>query len=268
VAQPSLTRAIKMLEEEFGGDLFRRERNLTHLTDLGRLMQPRLTKAYEEAAAARQDALSFLKLEKAPLNLGVMCTIGPGRLIDLIANFRWNNPGIDLHLQESTPERLLERLLQGEIDVALLAKPGGLEERFDLRPLYRERFVIAFPPGHRFEQKNAIEIHDLEGESYLPRLNCEYFDYLADLRKTAGVKITYGYSSEREDWIQSMVMAGLGICFMPEYTVATPGVQTRPLINPEVMREIGIATIAGRRHSPAVAALMRQVSGYRWNKRG
>lgn len=66
VAQPSLTRAIKLLEEELGGELFRRERNLTHLTALGRLMRPRLETALDQISAARQNALSFLELGKVP----------------------------------------------------------------------------------------------------------------------------------------------------------------------------------------------------------
>lgn len=113
VSQPSLTRAIKLLEEELGGELLRRERNLTHLTDLGHIMRPHLEKVYAEANAAKQDALSFLKLEKAPLNLGVMCTIGPTRLIGLISGFQQSNPGIEMNIQDAPADRLLERLMAG-----------------------------------------------------------------------------------------------------------------------------------------------------------
>ncbi len=72
VAQPSLTRAIKKLEDELGGELFRRERNQTHMTDLGRLMKPHLEQVYGSSEAARVEAKEFRKLEKAPLKLGIM----------------------------------------------------------------------------------------------------------------------------------------------------------------------------------------------------
>jgi LysR family transcriptional regulator, hydrogen peroxide-inducible genes activator len=76
VTQPALTRAIQKLEEELGGLLFRRERHLTHLTDLGRLVRPQLEQVWRHTETAKTTAQSFLKLESAPLGLGVMCTIG------------------------------------------------------------------------------------------------------------------------------------------------------------------------------------------------
>ena len=72
VSQPALTRAIKKLEEELGGPLFRRERTLTHLTDLGRMMKPHLAQSLACARAALVTAQDFRRLEKAPLNLGIM----------------------------------------------------------------------------------------------------------------------------------------------------------------------------------------------------
>jgi DNA-binding transcriptional LysR family regulator len=61
-----------------------------------------------------------------------------------------------------------------------------------------------------------------------------------------------------------MVAAGLGICFMPEFTPPAPGVITRPVVDPEITRDVGLLTVAGRRHSPAVAAFVRAAQAYRW----
>jgi LysR family transcriptional regulator, hydrogen peroxide-inducible genes activator len=72
------------------------------------------------------------------------------------------------------------------------------------------------------------------------------------------------YRSEREDWIQTMVMAGIGIAFLPEYSVIMPGLQTRPLVEPDVAREVALVTVAGRRYSPAVAAFVRAIKAYQW----
>src|SRR5690349_12456388 len=79
VTQPALTRAIHKLEEEMGGLLFRRERKLTHMTDLGNLVRPQLEQILKQSQQARSTALNFLHLRDAPLRLGVMCTIGPVR---------------------------------------------------------------------------------------------------------------------------------------------------------------------------------------------
>jgi LysR family transcriptional regulator, hydrogen peroxide-inducible genes activator len=83
VAQPSLTRAIKLLEGELGGLLFHRERANTHLTELGRMVKPYLEKVYREAQEAKRHASEFTKLTKTTLKLGVMCTIVPNELVDL-----------------------------------------------------------------------------------------------------------------------------------------------------------------------------------------
>jgi LysR family transcriptional regulator, hydrogen peroxide-inducible genes activator len=105
VTQPALTRAVQKLEEELGGLLFRRERHLTHLTDLGRLIQPQLEQIWKETEAAKTTAKSFLKLENAPLNLGIMCTIGPLRGISFVTDFWRSNQGIEITLREGVPPK-------------------------------------------------------------------------------------------------------------------------------------------------------------------
>jgi LysR family transcriptional regulator, hydrogen peroxide-inducible genes activator len=264
VTQPALTRAIQKLEDELGGLLFRRERHLTHLTDLGRLMRPQLEQVWQRTETAKTTAKSFLKLEDAPLSLGVMCTIGPLRGIGFVTDFWRGHQGIEITLREGVPQRLGEQLREGELDLAVMAQWEPFDERFNVQPLYRERFVVAFPPGHRFASQNGVRLADVDGESYLLRINCEYKDHLRTLREERGIELHHVYRSEREDWIQTMVMAGIGIAFLPEYSVILPGLQTRPLIEPDVTREVSLVTVAGRRFSPAVAAFVRAIKAYQW----
>ena len=264
VTQPALTRAIQKLEEEFGGLLFRRERHLTHLTDLGRLMRPQLEQVWSRTEVAKTTAKSFLKLEDAALNVGLMCTIGPLRGIGFLNTFQRDNPGIDVTLLEGVPDKLSELLHAGSLDIAVMAQPGPFDERFNVHPLYREYFVIAFPPGHRFEAQNAVSFKDIHGEAYLRRINCEYFDHLDAIAGQLGISTRIAYRSEREDWIQTMVMAGMGISFTPEYSIVVPGLQARRVIDPEVSREVCLITMSGRRFSPAVATFVRAIKAYSW----
>ena len=172
VTQPALTRAVQKLEDELGGLLFRRERALTHLTDLGRLMRPHLEQVLAETDAARTTASSFLRLERAPLAFGVMCTIGPARFVEFLNRFHARNDGVEVAMREGTAGQLLGLLGEGAIDVAVLAQPGALPDRLEAQPLYRERFVVAFPPGHRLSRQNGVSLGDLSGERYLSRLSC------------------------------------------------------------------------------------------------
>lgn len=264
VSQPALTRAIQKLEDELGGLLLRRERHRTHLTDLGRLVRPQLEQVWRDAESTKSTAKSFLALEDAELDLGLMCTIGPLRGIGFLDAFRRRHPGITIRLLEGAPSRLAEMLGEGALDVALMAQPMPFDERFDVAPMYHEQFVIAFPSGHRFEAQNAVRFRDLDGETYLRRINCEYRDHLGSIGRELGISLRIAYQSEREDWIQTMVLSGMGICFLPEYAAILPGLMTRPVIEPEVMREVGFVTVAGRRFSPALATFVRALQAYDW----
>ena len=167
-------------------------------------------------------------------------------------------------MTEDTPARLVELLSEGKIDVAVMAQPDPFPERFDVHQLYAEHFVVAFPPGHRFAQMNAVRIAEVGGESYLSRINCEYYDHIGDICERCNAPLKDAYRSEREDWIQSMVMAGMGICFLPEFSPVLPGLQTRRVIEPEVTRNVSLVTVSGRRFSPAVATFVQALTAYKW----
>jgi DNA-binding transcriptional LysR family regulator len=264
VSQPALTRAVHKLEEELGGLLLRRENNLTHLTDFGRLVRPHLDQMMSQAEAAKSTAMHFLRMDNAPINLGVMCSVGPVRFMSFLAEFRTTHPGCDVTLVEGVPARLADLLLDGELDLAVMAQPEAFSDRLEVRALYRERFCVAFPIGHRFREKNQVRIADVAGETYLARINCEYQDHVKERCREHGFALQIGFRSEREDWIQTMVAAGFGICFLPEFSPTIPGVLTRIVAEPEVVREVSLVSIAGRRFSPAVAAFVRAIRGYRW----
>jgi len=263
VAQPSLTKAIQKLEEELGGPLFARERSLTHLTDLGRLMRPHLEAVYHASEAVRLEANSFHKLESGSVRLGVMCTIGPTRLISFLKRFRRELPSIDISLKDAPGREIVTMLMEGEIDVALVGLPH-LPERFDAVPLYDERYVVSFYPGHRFERMPVVPYMELDKEDYLSRVNCEYPDYFSNLGIPDKAQVNVCFETEREDWIQAMILAGMGCAVMPEFLPMLPGIATRPLVEPEMHRQIRLATIAGRRFSPALRAFVSLAGRHNW----
>lgn len=263
VSQPALTKAVKKLEDEFGGPLFRRERNQTHLSDLGRLMQPLLTQTYTSALAAKEQASKFGRMDKAPLRLGVMCSIGPRQLLGFFAALRKEVPQLELSLLEASGSELITGMIDGDLDLAIMGMPD-LPERFVTHPLFEERYMVAFAPGHRFESLNAIPYRELEGEDYLTRVKCEFSDHMDVTEEKPSVNVNIVYASEREDWIQSLIAAGLGCAVMPEYLPSIQGIETRPLVSPEMSRKVELVTIAGRRYSPAAKAFMDCCLGFDW----
>ncbi|MBL8893677.1 MAG: LysR family transcriptional regulator substrate-binding protein, partial [Rhizobiales bacterium] len=156
------------------------------------------------------------------------------------------------------------RLEQDEIDIAIMASPDGFPETLEAIPLYREQFLIAFPAGHRYSTFAEVPMADVNGENYLDRVNCEYTNQIDDLLLERGCSVKVVHQSEREDWIQNMVAGGLGICFLPEFSAVVPGVQTRPVVDPEVWREICLVWRKDRELSPAVRRFATAARKYPW----
>jgi LysR family transcriptional regulator, hydrogen peroxide-inducible genes activator len=106
-------------------------------------------------------------------------------------------------------------------------------------------------------------LEDVADETYLARINCEYNDRINEYCRGRGFGLPVGFRSEREDW---MIAAGLGICFLPEFSATIPGVMIRPVVDPEIVRDVSLVSVAGRRFSPAVASFARSACSYRWPK--
>jgi len=259
VSQPSLTRAIKMLEEELGGQLFRRERSKTHLSELGRMVVPHLRQISMEASEAKQRARALRSLHHAVLKLGLMCTIGPSNLLELVRGIRMRHPGIELQITDATAAELYERLDAGDLEVAVYCHPDhDSPDKLNCVPLFRERFVIVISPEHPLAEQETIRVRDLDGQHYLQRVHCEYAEHAGRIFQERGVSDHTVYRSDRDDWILAMAAAGMGYAFMPEQCACHPQVAVRPLVEPEIWREVSLVTVRGRPHTPAVGALVRE----------
>jgi len=266
VAQPSLTRAIKLLEEELGGQLFHRERANTHLSELGRMVKPYLEEVYSKSQEAKRQALDFVKLKRTPLKLGVMCTIQPDELLELVNGLQARHSGIELEIIDASASVLEGRLLSGDLEVAIYCIPGREpDERLHYLPLFREQYVIVLHPAHPLASHNVIHPKDLTGERYLNRTNCEFNGYAGPIWREHGFAgCNTVYRSERDDWILAMVASGLGFGFMPQSCAKHPLVVARPVVDPEFWREVNLVTVRGRPHSPAVGALVKEAMRARW----
>jgi LysR family transcriptional regulator, hydrogen peroxide-inducible genes activator len=264
VSSPSLTRAVQKLEHELGGVLIRRERRLTHLTELGRLVRPMLEEVLAHAESTKTAAHRFVDAQEKPLRLGIMPAVGPFRLAPFLARFGAQHPGIELAFSEGDAPRLEELLLGGSLDVAVAARLGPANGLLRHYRLYRESVVAVFPPGHRFERQQTVRLIDLKGEDFLLRANCEKLIF--ECCRKQGFKPRVVYRSEREDWIQMMVAAGRGVTLMPESMHLGHGTLARPLIEPTLDRDITLITVAGRPHDPPVQHLVRAIRAHKWEQ--
>ena len=151
------------------------------------------------------------------------------------------------------------RLLTGELDAAILAPLDGVPERFDLYPVDEHGYVVAFAPGHRFEARQELTLEALDGEPLVVRTGCVHEAALADTMRARGITRLERHRSGDERWLAGLVRIGLGCMIVPEVVALAQGLPFRPLTDlPSVHRTV-LATVAGRRRSPALAALVRHV---------
>lgn len=264
VSQPALTKAVKTLEIELGAPLFHREGRQVLLSEFGRTMLPNLQRILDGAEAARTLANSYRLLNQVPIRLGIMSTVGHLRLSRFIARFENDHPGVELSIREQGVDDLRQSLEAGDLDLVIMNPLDGLGEDFRTRILYTERYVVVFPPEHRLGRLNGIRLLDLSGEPYVDRLSCEMREMVMGVCQEMEVELYARFRSEREDWVQAMVLGGIGFAFMPEYSVTMPGLLQRPLIDPVVERSICLVSMPGRPHSPAVAAMVGAVQRFAW----
>jgi DNA-binding transcriptional LysR family regulator len=264
VSQPALTKAIKSLEAELGAPLFHREGRQIQLTELGRSMLAQFQRIIDGADAAQSLAESYKLLNQVPIRLGVMSTIGHARLARFIADFEKQYPGVELAVTEQSLAGLSSNLEAGELDVAVLNPIAGIAERFHTHELFTERYVVIFLPEHRLSHLNVVPLQELSGEPYVDRLACELREMVMETCAGRDISLYARFRSDKEDWVQAMVLAGIGFAFMPEYSVTLPGLLQRPLVEPEVSRSICLTTVPGRPFSPAVATFVRAAKAFNW----
>lgn len=267
VSQPSLTKAIQKLEDTLGGRLFERTKNSVKLTELGRIMHPNMTQLYVSARQAKEQAKSFLNAHHEKIMLGVMCTISLDPLIDMLSSFQNTNSQVELRFDSSKLEQLIDMLDKGDIDIAIAASPYEFPARFEAIPLYREEMIIACSPHHRFASKSEVTLKDLHGERYLSRENCEYAEFISAMLDDLGVNLGVRHTTEREDWIQTMIRAGLGIAFMPANSCAAAKLSSTHIVDQDIQRDIQILTVASRHKTKPVQTFIELATVYPWKER-
>lgn len=264
LTQPALSKAIKALEDEVGGAVFHREGRRLVLTELGRMIRPHLERLAGEQEAALTVAKNFRLMRHTPLRVGVLPTIGPARIGGFLREFRDANPGVETAISEGLAESLARRLEAAELDLAIANPAAGFGDSFRSEPLYPERYVVVFAPGHPFASKDAIKLADVHQAHYVDRLACEMRDMVMQVLGARGIELYAKFRSDREDWVQAMVRSGLGFAFMPEYSITATGLVSRPLVEPTVSREVHAIEVRGRPRPPAAALFLKALTAFRW----
>jgi DNA-binding transcriptional LysR family regulator len=261
VSQPSLTTSIKKLEEELGDALFHRDRAGATLTALGRQLYPRFQRLAAESASIGVVADNHKRLKQVPLRLGVLATVGPARVAHYLSGFRGRAPGVELELHIGRHDELVGKLEELELDVVISNTSDVVPEWAVVTPLYVERYMVLLPPGHRLGARAGVKLIDLVDEPYVDRLACEMREQVAAACASRRFQLYAAHRTEREEWVQSLVQAGLGFAFMPEHSILPGETITRPLTEPALARTISMLRNADRPPTSAAKLFWQNLLG-------
>ena len=268
VAQPSLTRAIKQLEEELGGDLFRRERPHAQLTELGQRMLPLLRQCYESALGARSLAAALKSGEIGALRLALSHTIDVNIIIPQIMELSQRFRGLELKFLRGTATEVAEFLKRGDAELALAAPIEEQWERLDSWPLFTEGFDLIVGNSHRLANRKAVEVIELQQERLLVRTFCEQANSLTDLLRTQNISMTHSHELSSERDLPPLLEANAGVAFMPRST-SVPSTLIRAQIDGiDLRRTVYLYGVAGRQRTAVANTAMKLLRAFDWSKYG
>jgi DNA-binding transcriptional LysR family regulator len=262
VTQPSLTRAIQRLEDEFGGILFNRERALTHLTELGRMVLPHLEQTYEAAEAATSLASSIGRAEVTPLVIGVADGLNLPVLDEILAALTTTLPALTIDLRSGTSEQLLDNALKGGIDLLIVAQPEQAPERLETWPLYTQHYALAICAGTRVPNGPPLCMAEVAAEVWIDGGDAGTAIWRS-AANAVGLAPSFRHRVESPAQALRLVALGLGHAIVPAGTEAA-GIAAIGLEDCDLSQSIVLAAVAGRRRGRAADAFMRAARTRDW----
>jgi DNA-binding transcriptional LysR family regulator len=266
VSQPSLTRAIKQLEGELGGDLFRRERPQAQLTELGERMLPLLRQCYESALGARSLASAIKSGEVGSLRLALSGTVGLDLLTPYLAELRKLFAGLEMKLLRGTPAEVLEHLKKGDAELALAGDFGEDWDRLDKWPLFSERFALLVNGTHAFAGRGAVEVDELRMQPFLRFRDCESAAEAGALLRNHDIDIERGCDVTDQHDLIDLLEANLGIALAPRSMRSPDNLIRLPVKGIDLSRTVYLYGVAGRQRSPVAATMLKLLRASDWSR--
>jgi LysR family hydrogen peroxide-inducible transcriptional activator len=268
VSQPTLSVAIKKLEEELDVKIFERGGSEVSVTPLGEDIVRQAQSVIEQASAIKEIAKRGKDPLAGALRLGIIYTIGPYLLPELVKHTIERYPQMPLMLQENFTVKLLEMLRTGELDCAIMAEPFP-DTGLAIAPLYDEPFVVAAPASHPFAQRERISSAELKSETMLLLGTGHCFrDHVLEVcpefarfsSDAEGIRKSFEGSSL--ETIKHMVASGMGVTVVPTLSVPKePQAHLRfvPFEDPVPSRRVVLAWRRTFTRYEAIAALRNAI---------
>ena len=266
VTQPSLTRAIKQLEDELGGDLFRRERPQAQLTELGQRLYPLLKQCYESALGARSLASAIKSGEVGALKLALSHAINLELLTSHLSELNRLFNRLEVKLLRGTPSQIVDFLKAGDAELAIAGDLGEGWERLDRWLLFTEEFGLIFNARHRLASHPTIEVEDLRQERWLRRAYCEQAEQVDALIRSHDLDLDQGHELTSERDLITLLEADWGVAFAPRSALRSDRLKQAPVRGIELRRTVYLYGVAGRQRSAVGSAILKMLRAADWSR--
>ncbi|MFC4560506.1 LysR family transcriptional regulator [Nocardiopsis mangrovi] len=245
VAQPSLSKQIRNLEEELGASLFSRARGNITLTPAGEALLPLAQRIITDMETARREVQELAGMRRGRVRLGATPSLCAGLLADALAGFHDRFPGIELLVEESGSRDLIRALGKGELDLALIILPlQSSDPAFVTTPILRENLVVVGAADSSWHADRAsLRITDLRGRPLVMfRRGYDVREATLHACRAAGFEPHLAVEGGEMDAVLRFVEAGLGLAVVPSMVLKNrPGLRGVPLARPRLLRTIALA---------------------------
>lgn len=269
VTQPALTRAIKQLEDELGGDLIRREGRNTHLTDLGKRMQPLLQQCYASALTAKSLATQIKKGEVPTLALAVSRTLDLVHLMRPLSEMHRSFAGLQLKLRRGTGAQIAAMLKNGDVDLAVGGPMGESWDRLETWPMFSEAFDLVVGVDHPLAMHNDIDLNVelIRDTRFLVHTGTDLAEFETERLDAAGINLDHAHEVDSDRDLEALVVAEFGVAIMPASAMNSSRVRHLACSALDLRRTVAIYSVAGRERSREASALLNLVRSADWSRK-
>ena len=264
ISQPSLTKAIQRLEDEFGGPVLYRDGKDTRLTALGRdliVEFMRIQSALENITELAENSVAG---RSRKINIGVASTIAPRVFAKFLALVLKELPEVELLLHPLNPGEAEAEVLSGKYDMCLLTNPPEPNFKLTIQPLFQERLRLALASHHPLAGTDEITQEQMMEQPYIDRMHCEFRTQLIKHFMDRNIVMRPRFQSEREDWVQQMVAQGAGVCSLPEHSAIVDGIVLRAVKGLTLSRNISMVAVSGSANPREVRVILGLSKDFNW----
>ena len=265
VSQPSLTRAIRRLEDELGGPLIYRDGKNSRLTGLGHDVEAEFRRMVVAMKSVRNHSEHWAMGGHRVLDVAVAPTVGPKEFTAFFESALAEMPSIEIKLHSLQSNEDTSEVLSGKYHACIMPRETRPERKLDVHPLFRERFVLGCSANHPLAANEIVRGEDLLEFPFVDRLKCEFRDRILDHFARRDLLMRPRFRSDREDWVHRVVADGHAICILPERSPTVQGLVTRPIDGFVLEREVVIATVSGSTATVEIRNIAQLAARYEWN---